>query len=94
MNMEDLTMTDNVNKPNHYTQGSIEVIDYIMDQKFDYLEGNIIKYISRYKFKNGLEDLKKARVYLDKLILRNSITCKEDYREMYVGHSYTWEDLE
>ena len=54
--------------PNHYKQGDIEVIDYILDQKFNYIEGNIIKYVSRYKYKNGAEDLKKARWYLDLLI--------------------------
>jgi hypothetical protein len=58
---------DNIN-PNHYKQGNIEVIDFILDQKLSYLEGNVIKYISRYKFKNGLEDLNKARWYVDKLI--------------------------
>jgi len=44
------------------------VIEYILDQKFNYLEGNIIKYVSRYKHKNGLEDLKKAKWYLERLI--------------------------
>lgn len=57
---------DNIN-PSHYKQGNIEVIDFILDQKFNYLEGNVIKYISRYKYKNGLEDLNKARWYLDLL---------------------------
>jgi hypothetical protein len=61
-------MSDNVNKPKHYTQGKIEVMDFIVDQKMNFLEGNIIKYVSRYKFKNGLEDLKKAAFYLDRLI--------------------------
>lgn len=55
--------------PNHYKQGNIEVIDYILDQEFTYIEGNIIKYVSRYKKKNGLEDLKKAQWYLNKLML-------------------------
>ena len=54
-------MADNVNHPKHYTQGKIEVIDFILDQKMGYLESNILKYICRYKYKNGLEDLKKAR---------------------------------
>ena len=58
---------DNIN-PNHYKQGDIEVIDFILDQKMSYLEGNVIKYISRYKFKNGLEDLKKAQWYVNKLV--------------------------
>jgi len=58
--------------PQHYKQGNIEVIDFILDQKFSYLEGNIIKYVSRYKYKNGLEDLKKAQWYLEKLIDANT----------------------
>jgi len=58
---------DNID-PDHYKQGKIEVIDFILDQKFTYLEGNVVKYVSRYKFKNGLEDLKKARWYIDKII--------------------------
>lgn len=63
-----ISINNPVDHPNHYTQGKIEVIDFIVDQKFDYIEGNIIKYISRYKYKNGLEDLKKAKFYLERLI--------------------------
>lgn len=65
---------DVVNQPKHYTQGKFETIDVIMDVtqhlsgKEGYLVGNIIKYLSRYKFKNGTEDLKKARWYLNKLL--------------------------
>ena len=66
-------MADNVNHPAHYNTGTIEVINYIKDklsyESFTgYLTGNIIKYISRYKFKNGIEDLEKARWYLNYLI--------------------------
>lgn len=66
-------MTDNVNHPSHYNTGEIEVINYIKDKlAYDgfvgYLTGNIIKYISRYQFKNGLEDLQKAEWYLKYLI--------------------------
>jgi len=60
-------LKDNIN-PKHYKQGKIEVIDFILDQQMNYLEGNIVKYISRYKHKNGIEDLKKALWYLSKLI--------------------------
>lgn len=65
--------SDNVNSPAHYTTGNIEVIDYMRDKlskdQFEgYCRGNIIKYVSRYPHKNGLEDIKKARVYLDWLI--------------------------
>jgi len=57
-----------VEHPSHYTQGKIEVIDFIRDQKMNYCEGNIIKYVCRYKFKNGLQDLKKAERYLKWMI--------------------------
>lgn len=64
-----------VNHPMHYTQGKIEVADFIDDQKLDYFEGNIVKYVCRHKLKNGVEDLKKARWYLDYLI--NSVVKSE-----------------
>ena len=40
--------------PSHYKQGDIEVIDFIIDQKMDYLTSNICKYICRWRFKDGL----------------------------------------
>ena len=61
------TLPDNIS-PQHYQQGNIQVLDFITDQKFSYLEGNIVKYICRYKTKNGMEDLEKANYYLDALI--------------------------
>jgi|TARA_R100000455_G_C6240644_1_gene99660 hypothetical protein len=59
--------------PKFYNR-SIETWDYIAAHNLDFFEGNIIKYVTRHKSKNGLEDLEKARVYLDKLI---SITYKD-----------------
>jgi hypothetical protein len=53
--------------PDYYTKG-IEVTKFILSWCLDFCEGNIIKYIVRYKYKNGLEDLYKARKYLDLLI--------------------------
>ena len=53
--------------PDYYTKG-IDCIDYIISHSMNYLEGNLVKYVTRYKFKNGLEDLLKARWYLDRLI--------------------------
>ena len=53
---------DNVNHPPHYNQQKIECIDAIECATGDlenYLQGNIIKYIWRYNYKNGTEDLKK-----------------------------------
>lgn len=66
-------MSDVVNKPQHYNVGSIEVIEVIRDssspEEFEgFLANNVKKYILRYKHKNGLEDLKKASVYLAWLI--------------------------
>ena len=63
---------DAVEKPKHYNMG-IETIEYIESWEMNYIEGNIIKYITRYKYKNGLEDLKKCRWYLDRLIKK----CEE-----------------
>jgi cobalamin biosynthesis Co2+ chelatase CbiK len=57
----------------HYTACAIEPIDFITANGFDFLEGNVIKYVSRYKHKNGLEDLAKARDYLNRLIDREAI---------------------
>tara|TARA_X000001382_G_C3170633_1_gene179356 strand:- start:1657 stop:1860 length:204 start_codon:yes stop_codon:yes gene_type:complete len=59
---------DDISNPVHYTQGKIEVWDFIADQKFNFLEGNIIKYVSRWRIKGKVADLKKAQAYLNKLI--------------------------
>lgn len=64
---------DNIN-PDHYKQGKVEVIDMIESGTIGisgfegFCVGNIIKYISRYNNKNGIEDCKKAKWYLEKLI--------------------------
>ena len=63
---------DMVNSPAHYNKATIETIDMIESVTGDgfeaYLQGNILKYICRYKYKNGVEDLKKAKWYLNRLI--------------------------
>lgn len=67
-------VSDNVNHPSHYTQGGIECIEAIK-AAIGHLQGyeaacvyNIMKYVWRFDFKNGVEDLKKARRFLDDLI--------------------------
>ena len=60
---------DAVNHPFHYADKGIEVIDYIRDTLtpdgfVDYCIGNVIKYVSRWRKKGGVEDLKKAQIYL------------------------------
>tara|TARA_S200002703_G_scaffold37256_1_gene32465 strand:+ start:117 stop:425 length:309 start_codon:yes stop_codon:yes gene_type:complete len=61
-----------VTKPEHYNKGGVEAIDYIKQQLGDgfgdYCAGNVHKYLHRFRYKNGVEDLRKARVYLDWLI--------------------------
>jgi len=63
---------DMVNSPPHYNQAGIECIDAIKAATGDgceyYLQGNIMKYVWRYRYKNGAEDLKKAHWYLERLI--------------------------
>lgn len=64
-----IVQQENVKSPSHYTQGKYETIDVIREalgpDKFEGLcIGNVIKYVSRYPYKNGIEDLKKAQVYL------------------------------
>ena len=54
--------------PDHYRQGTLEVIDAIEGLALGYREGNCLKYLARYKYKNGVEDLRKAAWYLDRLI--------------------------
>lgn len=52
----------------HYKTMEIQPLEYIVKNDIGYLEGNVIKYVSRYQAKNGLEDLKKAKHYLNILI--------------------------
>lgn len=52
----------------HYTRGSIEPWAYIQANNLNFFEGSAVKYITRWRHKNGVEDLRKARVYIDELI--------------------------
>lgn len=67
-------MTDNVNHPSHYTQGGVECIDAITAATVNktgieaVCTANVIKYLWRYEAKNGLEDVKKAQWYINRLI--------------------------
>ena len=57
-------------EPFHYVTNAIEPIDFIVSNGLDFCEGNVVKYVSRYKAKDGLKDLYKARDYLEVLIQR------------------------
>lgn len=59
-------MAEKVNHPAHYNSGKIEVIDAIHDWGLDFCLGNVVKYVARHNHKeNSLEDLKKAKWYLE-----------------------------
>jgi hypothetical protein len=72
-----MIIEDKINSPIHYNSSEIECIDAIeamLGNDFPaYLQGNITKYLWRFKHKNGVEDLKKARWYLNKLIKQYEI---------------------
>ena len=78
VHIEQLKFEDNAEKPasalatqiggSHYSSMKIQFITYIYANNIGFLEGNVIKYVSRWREKNGIEDLRKASHYLDMLI--------------------------
>lgn len=69
----DAPKEDLINNPSHYTSGGIETIDYLQakltSEEFSgFLKGNVIKYLSREKHKGGIDDLRKAQWYLNRLV--------------------------
>lgn len=70
-------MTDKTRSPPHYARMKIQPGYFIMENNLPYDVGNVIKYVCRYDAKNGLEDLEKARGYLDMMIDR--MRGKADY---------------
>ena len=52
----------------HYTDRKIQPIEFILANDLDFCEGSIIKYVTRWRYKNGIEDLEKARHYIEFLI--------------------------
>ena len=77
-------MSDAVNHPVHYTDGKIEVIDFIEDKKLNYHRGNAVKYICRAGKKDPekeVEDLQKAAWYINREIQRLEAQKQKDTRE-------------
>jgi len=54
--------------PDYYRDGGIETADFIAAKGLDFFEGNAVKYVTRWRQKGGVEDLRKARWYINKLI--------------------------
>ena len=59
---------DSATDPIHYARWEIEPIDFIRENGLDFCTGNVIKYLLRHSYKNGREDLEKAKVYIDFII--------------------------
>lgn len=81
--------TEAVNHPSHYNSGKIEVIRIMEDQLSPeeyrgYIKGQVLKYITRERHKNGLEDLKKAAWYLNRLIKKMEREVAENAENMPV----------
>lgn len=55
-------------QPGYYHKGKVDTIKFCLENNLNFLQGNVVKYIVRYKEKNGLEDLNKAMEYLKRLI--------------------------
>lgn len=65
---------------NHYKDMVIQPVEYVHKNGIGYIEGSIIKYVSRWRKKNGIEDLRKARHFLDLLIEMEAY--RDDVNEM------------
>ena len=72
-------MADEIKKPNHYFRYVIEPVTFIMQNNIPYAEGNVIKYICRWRFKHKdkakqIQDLHKARQYIDLILEKEQQT--------------------
>jgi hypothetical protein len=63
-----MSANDNQVSGSHYKSKSIQPWDYIAANELGYFEGNVVKYVSRWRSKGGIDDLRKAQHYLEKLI--------------------------
>ena len=70
-------MSDNIN-PDHYKNNSITLEPYVLCSAFSFTAGNVLKYVIRYKDKNGDEDLRKALRYLDMMGVEDTTNHKQD----------------
>lgn len=73
-----MTTTNHQVGGDHYKKMKIQPIKYILENGLGYCEANVVKYISRWKDKNGIEDLRKARHYIDILIEQEMSADKYD----------------
>lgn len=77
--------------PTYYHKGNYDVIEFCNKYEIGFTTGNIIKYIVRYKNKNGIEDLKKAREYLNRRYVEDLIIDNEDKIKFYRENNLSYE---
>lgn len=81
--------------PGHYKEKPMQPWDFIVSNDLGYLEGNIVKYITRWKQKGGVEDLRKAKHYIEKLIevaLNSDITTPQQASDSVLrAQRTTWD---
>lgn len=73
--LEEIKEREQLIKPNYYHKNGLDPFEYIKANKLDFFEGDIVKYITRHRDKNGIEDLKKLITYAEYMI--------ENYEELY-----------
>lgn len=77
-----MTANDKQISGTHYSNKAIQPWDFITSNNIGYLEGNVIKYISRWKEKGGVNDLLKAQHYLEKLLETQGINKEEETQSL------------
>ena len=68
---------DNIKDPKHYAMWKIQPVKFIVENEIPYAEGNVIKYVMRWKYNNGLEDLHKAQEYIN-ILIENELENSSD----------------
>lgn len=68
----DIKYMEEIRNQKHYTQFKIQPVEFIAANNLDYFQGNVIKYVMRYNLKNGIQDLEKAKHYIDMMIQKIS----------------------
>lgn len=77
----------------HYKERPHQIWDLVVQMQWDFFQGNIVKYVDRFRRKNGVEDLKKARHYLDKLIeIEDQKISSVKAEVFYVDKPEPWPD--
>ena len=71
-----IMIPDNIKDPKHYSKWKIEPVQFMMENEIPYVEGNVIKYVMRWRYKGGLEDLHKAEEYL-KILIAHELKCSK-----------------